>query len=65
MDGQTVLTEATNFLASEVTMGGVNKDLKELHATIKQLIYSVTAQSETLAALNTKKTVAAAEVKKN
>ena len=40
VEGQTVLSKATNFAASSVTTGGDNKDLKELHAAMKQLTCS-------------------------
>ena len=53
MDGQTILIEATYFSAIAVTMGGANKDSKELRAMMKQLTASVTAQAATLAALST------------
>ena len=54
MDIQTVLTEATNYAASEVTTGGANKDIKELRAMMKHIAASVTTQSATLAALSFK-----------
>ena len=53
-DGQTILTEATDFVASAVTTGGSNKDLKELWLMVKQLKYYITPQSATLADLPTK-----------
>ena len=49
MNGQTVLTKATKYVASEVTAGGNNKYLKELRAIMKQLKALVTAQAEILA----------------
>ena len=54
MDGQTFLAEATKYMASEVTEGGNNKELKELRLMMKQLTASVTAQVGTLAALSIK-----------
>ena len=54
VDGQTVLTEATEYAASAVTAGGNNKDLKELRAMTKQLMASVTAHVVTLAGLSVK-----------
>ena len=51
VDGQTVLTESTNYTETAVTTGGAKKDLKNLRATMKQLTASVTAQAATLAAL--------------
>ena len=51
VDGQTVLTESTDYAASVVTTGGANKNLKEMRAIMKQLTDSVTAQAATLAAL--------------
>ena len=35
VDGQTILTKATNFATSTVTTGWANKDLKELQAMMK------------------------------
>ena len=54
VDGQTVLTEATEYAASAVTAGGNNKDLKELRAMTKELTASITSQAETLASLSVK-----------
>ena len=54
VDGQTVLTEVTNFAASTVTTRGANKDLKDLHAMMKQLTASITTQSATFESLSTK-----------
>ena len=54
VDGQTFLTKATEYTASAVTVGGNNKDLKELITMMNQLTASVTAQAETLAELSVK-----------
>ena len=54
VDGQTFLTKATEYAASAVTVGGNNKDLKELITMMKQLTDSVTAQAATLEALSVK-----------
>ena len=37
VDSQTVLTKATDFAASTLTMGGANKDLKEIRQCISNL----------------------------
>ena len=54
VDVQTILSEATVFAASTVTMGGANKDLKKLQAMMNKLTDSVTAQAAILAPLSTK-----------
>ena len=54
VDGQTVLTKATEYAESAVTVEGNNKDLKDLRTMMKQLTASVTAQEATLAALSVK-----------
>ena len=52
VDGQTVLTSTTNYVASAVATG-TNKEMNEIKAMIKQLAYSVTAQAEKVATLST------------
>ena len=52
VDGQTVLTESTNYAASAVTTGGANKYLKELGEIMQQLMDSITDQAATLSALS-------------
>ena len=52
MYGQTVFAKAVEYATSAVTVGGKNKDLKELRAMMEQLTASVTAQAATLAALS-------------
>ena len=52
VDGQTILTKATDYVASAVTTGGSNKDLKDIRVMMKQLTYSFTAQAATLATLS-------------
>ena len=47
MDGQTVLTKATKYAASTVTVVGNNKDLKELSVVMKQLTATVTLSVKT------------------
>ena len=47
-------TEVPYFTASAVTMGGSNKELKEIRSMMKQLTASVTAQAATLTSLSTK-----------
>ena len=54
MDGQTVLTKATEYTASTVSAGGKNNNLKELREMMNQLKALVTAQGGTLAALSVK-----------
>ena len=54
VDGQTILTKATQYAASAVTAGGNNKELKELRETMKQRMDSVTTKAATLAALYVK-----------
>ena len=52
VDGQTVLTESTNYTETAVTTGGAKKDLKNLRAMMKQLTYSITNQDATLVAIS-------------
>ena len=54
VDGQTFFTKTTEYVASAVTAGGNNKDLKELIAMMKQLTASVTVQAAILADLSVK-----------
>ena len=53
MDGQTVLTNTTDYAAIAVATGN-NKELSEIKAMMKQLAASVTSQAETVAKLFTK-----------
>ena len=63
MDGQTVLTKATDFAASAVLTGS-NKDLTEIRTMINHLEASLISQAETLADLSTK-TNSGSDVSKN
>ena len=54
VDGQTILTEATDYAAIAVTAEGNKKDLKGLRAMMKQLTDSVAVQAATLVALYVK-----------
>ena len=54
MDGQTFITKATEYVASAVTAGGNNKDLKEPITMMNQLTASVTSQAATLAKISVK-----------
>ena len=54
MNGQNVLTEDTEYVASAVTAGGNNKGLKDVRMMIKQLTASVTAQGGILESLSVK-----------
>ena len=55
VDGQTVLTKATDYATSAVTTGGANKNLKDLRAMMKHLTDSFSAQAATLASLSVKR----------
>ena len=54
VDRKNVLTKATEYAASTVKYGGKNNDPKELRATRKQLMDSVTFHAATLVALSVK-----------
>ena len=53
MDGQTTLTDTSDYAASAVATC-TNTELNEIKATMKQLADSVTAQAETVVTLSTK-----------
>ena len=53
MDGQTVLTDTTDYAAS-VLDTRTNKEMSEIKAMMKKLADSVTAQAETVETLFTK-----------
>ena len=53
MDGQTVLTNTTDYAAIAVATGN-NKELSEIKAIMKQLAAYVTFQAATVATLSTK-----------
>ena len=53
MDGQTVLTNTTEYAASAVDTG-TNKELRKIKAMMKQIAASITSQVETVATLSTK-----------
>ena len=57
VDGQTVLTKATDYATSAVTTGGANKYLKKLMLMMKQLTCSFTSQASTLTTLSIKKNI--------
>ena len=52
MDGQTFLSNTTNYVASAVATG-TNKEMSEIKAMMKQLTASVTAHVATVATLST------------
>ena len=52
MDGQTVLTDTTDYATSAVDTG-TNKKMNEIKATMKQLSASVTNQAKTVETLST------------
>ena len=54
VDGQTALTDATDYAEKYVTMGVSKKDLNDLRVIMKQLVDSITGQAATLEALSTK-----------
>ena len=52
MDGQTFLSNTTNYVASAVATG-TNKEMSNIKETMKQLAASVTSQAEPVATLST------------
>ena len=52
MDGQTVLTNTTKYVASAMATG-TNKELSEIKEMMNQLAASIIAEAETVASLST------------
>ena len=53
MDGQTILTDNTDYAASAVATG-TNKEMSNIKEMMKQFAVSVTYQAATVATLSTK-----------